>query len=898
MPLTAGDKLGPYEILGSIGKGGMGEVYRARDARLGREVAVKVSAERFGERFEREARVISSLNHPNICTLYDVGPNYLVMELIEGPTLAERIKEGAIPLEEALSIARQIADGLEAAHENGITHRDLKPGNVKVKPDGSVKVLDFGLAKVGPRRSASDGDNPELSPTLSMAATQAGVILGTAAYMAPEQARGKAVDKRADIWAFGVVLYEMVTGKRLFQGEDLTDTLASVVKIEPDISDAPPELQRLLTKCLQKDPKKRLRDISGVELLLEQRGTVNPLQTKGLVRKMPWVVAAVCALAAFAALTFRVRSSASGTASVMSANLIMDLTPAEMLGPAGFRNRSSRTSFTVSPDGSTVIFVGVRDRTSMLYRRPFSEAAAVAIPGTEGADYPFFSPDGQWVGFAAANKLKKVALGGGPPIDLCDLTGRIWGASWGSTGVIVFANAGLWTVPDSGGKPAILVERTQGIVVSPAMLPDGQSVLFTERPSISWEEAHVDSIRLATKERKTLLTNAADARYSPTGHLVFIRNAALLAVAFDATRAEISGSPVPLLAGVMQATNAGNGNDETGMGQFVLSGSGMLIYASGGIYPTPATGLVRVDRKGKETKLADIQGALFGVRLSPDRSRVAALKTQNGTRASDLWVYELPSGTPTRLTSTGGASWPLFSPDGKSIAYTESGSNPGIYLLPTDGSGASTRITEPAKNAAGFSPPASWSPDGKWLAYLQSVGNVYQLFVRPMPGPGESKQFAPSTFTMTHAEFSPDGRWMAYVSNESGASEVYVQAFPGAGEKHRVSSSGGSQPAWSRNGGELFYFQPKGIAPNTTTAIVAAEISNAGGFRVGAQYVLFDGSYIGSTPLRSYDLTSDGQFIMVRQEGNPPDQRITQLNVVLGWGQDLKRRVPSSTPAR
>ncbi len=897
MALTAGDKLGPSEILAPIGKGGMGEVYRAHDPRTGRDVAIKVSAEQFNERFDREVRAVAALNHPNICTLYDVGPNYLVMELVEGPTLAERIKEGAIPLEEALGIARQIADGLEAAHEKGITHRDLKPGNVKVKPDGSVKVLDFGLAKVGPRTSASDGENPDLSPTLSMAATQAGVILGTAAYMAPEQARGKAVDKRADIWAFGVVLYEMVTGKRLFQGEDLTDTLASVVKIEPVISDAPPELHRLLSKCLQKDPKKRLRDITGVELLLEDGGLATAAQAKGLARMLPWMVAAACALAALAALTFHATSSARGTAPVMSADLSMNLAPAEMLGPAGFRNRSSRTSFAVSPDGSTVVFAGVRDRNSMLYRRPLAEPVAVAIPGTEGADYPFFSPDGQWVGFAAAGKLKKVALGGGPPIDLCDLSGRIWGASWGSAGVIAFANAGLWTVPDSGGKPVMLVERTQATVVSPTMLPNGQTVLFTERPSISWEEAHVDSIQLATKQRETLLTNAADARYSPTGHLVFIRNAALLAVAFDAASGKTSGSPVPLLAGVMQATNAGNGNDETGMGQFAVSGSGTLLYASGGIYPTPAASLVRVDRKGKETKLADIQGALFGVRISPDGSRVAALKTQNGTRASDLWAYELPSGTPTRLTSSGDASWPLFSPDGKSITYLQGGSNPGIYSLPIDGSATPGRIMEPAKGATGLS-PASWSPDGKWLAYLQGVGNVYQLFVRPMPARGEPKQFAASTFNLTHAEFSPDGRWMAYVSNESGVGEVYVQAFPGPGVKHRISTSGGTQPAWSRNGRELFYLQQMGIAPNSTSAMIAVEISNAGGFRAGAPHVLFDGPYTGSTPLRSYDVTSDGQFIMVRQDGPPSDQRVTQLNVVLGWGEELRRRVPSTPPTR
>jgi Tol biopolymer transport system component len=618
--------------------------------------------------------------------------------------------------------------------------------------------------------------------------------------------------------------------------------------------------------------------------------------------RLGWIVAAVLGFSAAAVLAVPairyLREAPS--AGVRLANLIMDVAPAGTLGPTGFYSRPSRTAIAISPDGATVVFAGetkVPDGTStqMLYRRPLAEARAVAMPGTEGAEYPFFSPDGQWVGFASGNKLKKVALNGGPPIDLCDFTfsGRIEGASWGPAGVIVFARRGLWAVSDSGGQPqALLKDDSKNTLISPAMLPDGQTVLFTEVPGDGqWEAAHVEAINLTDKKRTTLLANAADARYSPTGHLVFVRDAALLAVPFDATRVKLTGAPVPLMAGIMQSTNAPNLRDETGMGQFALSASGMLIYAAGDRYPTSTTTLVRVDSKGAETKLAEIQGDFVGLRLSPSGSHVVGFKTGDGSRASDLWMYEIPSGSPTRLTSTGDSVWPLFSPDGKDIMFLAAGSNPGLYSLALNGSNTPQRLIE--QKFGLFA--ASWSPDGKWLAYLEFVDSVSQIFVRPVRDTkldsGKPRQFSPSTFAQQDAAFSPDGRWIAYVSDESGAQEVYVQPFPGPGEKHRISSTVGVNPAWSHNGRELYYLRPN-PATVRSQAMMAVDVSTTGEFKASAPRLLFEGPYAVTIPLRSFDVTSDGQFIMVRDQF-PPDQPVTRVNVVLGWAEELKRRVPT-----
>ncbi len=950
MALQPGDRLGPYEVTGTLGAGGMGEVYRARDTRLNRDVALKVLPESFASdpdrlmRFTREAQTLAALNHPNIAGIYGIeendGVRAIVMELVEGRDLSELIAAGSedpalrrsdgapglppsqtlrrtavasaeagqargIPIEDALPIARSIADALETAHDAGIIHRDLKPANVKVRPDGTVKVLDFGLAKGTEGTAASGATDLANSPTrTSPALTAMGVILGTAAYMAPEQAKGRQVDRRADIWAFGVVLYEMLTGRAAFEGEDVSDLLVAVLSKDVDLdalpAATPAHVRRLIARCLDRNVKTRLQHIAEARIVLDAiiagvsdeadaGAAATATSAPSSSRVLPWALAAAGAIVAGALAFPALRHLREAPAATSVASLSMDIAPAERLGPTGSHDRPSRTAFAIAPDGATIVFAGETTTaggasSTILYRRPIAEATAVVIPGTEGAEYPFFSPDGQWVGFAAGGKLKKVALGGGPPLELCDIGGLFGGASWGTAGVIAFADLQLQTVPDSGGTPEPVPDIR---ALAPALLPDGQTVLFTDlAPLISgdWDSSHVDALDLKTRERKTLLANAADARYSPTGHLVFMRDATLLAVPFDATRVEVTGAAVPLLAGVMQSINATNSSAETGMGQFALSASGALIYAAGDINPTGRSTMVRVDRKGTETRLAEVKGDLVGLRLSSSGVRVVAFRTGDGSRARDLWMYEVPSGTPTRLTSTGGAEWPVFLPDGRSLTFTDL--QTGIYALPLGSSDAPERLIDGRLQTA-----ASWSPDGRWLAYLQFfTGAGRQIFVRAAQDGrlvGEPRQWSPSAFQQTHAEFSPDSHWMAYVSNDSGDDEVYVQPFPGPGEKRRVSPSGGSSPAWSRNGRELYFLSGDG----DVKSMFAVDVSTAGGFQASAPRLLFTGRYSSTTPLRSYDVTPDGQFIMSLRHA-PPDEPVTRLNVVLGWAETLKNQVP------
>jgi serine/threonine-protein kinase len=871
----------------------MGQVYRARDTRLGRDVAIKVSSERFSERFEREAKVVASLNHPNICTLFDVGPDYLVMELIEGATLAERIAERPVPPEEALGIAKQIAAALSEAHERGIIHRDLKPANVKLTPSGTVKVLDFGLAKIGLPEISSISGNPAESPTLTVNATQAGMILGTAAYMSPEQARGKPVDKRTDIWAFGVVLYEMLTGKHPFQGEGITDTLAAVIMKEPDLEPVAPRFRRVVQHCLHKDPHKRLRDISGVTLLLDEAPVTDslfitrPIPVPPPLPQLPpparaprfrnwrWPLIAAVVLT----LLFWMFSSGDDEQppTPLFAHLTMDVAPAEMLSPA-FYDRPGRTAIAISPDGSTIIFAGHRAGSRALYRRALRDKEPIEIPGTAGAEHPFFSPDGQWIGFGADGKLRKVALAGGPPVDICDAGGRIVGASWSVKGMIVFRGPeGLMIVPDAGGEPKMILERDPNLQVvsrsSPQFLPDGETVLYTENTGPGWEESRIDAIDIDSKRTHTVLTNAADPRFLISGLLLFMRNADLLAVRFDANDAKARGAPVPLIAGVMQAINAPNAGEETGQGQFAVSNSGTLVYAAGGIFPTPDTDLVRVDRTGRETKVASAKGAIFNLRISPDGTRTVAVNTLNGSRSGSLWLFDLSAGgTSMRLTPQGTVRHGLWPPDGKSVLYAEA---EGAVLLPLD-AGAKPM---PLKGGEGKFNPVSMSRDGKWLATLENSS----IIVRALDGSGEKKKIGPDG--ANDAEFSPDSSWIAYRSAESGRVEIFIEPFPGPGPRRRVSTNGGANPAWSPNGRELFYLEP-----SNRPTMMAVDISAAG--IPGTPKALFRGAYATTTPVRSYDVTSRGEFIMARpSSGEPIDQRVTKLTVVIGWGAEVNRRV-------
>jgi serine/threonine protein kinase len=879
--LSAGHKLGPYEIVSRIGAGGMGTVYKARDTRIGRTVAIKISSAQFSQRFEREARAIAALNHPHICTLYDVGANYLVMEYVEGRPL-----RGPMPLAEAQRLALQILDALDSAHRKGIVHRDLKPANILLTKSG-VKVLDFGLAKMA-TAIAADQDT----------VTQPGAILGTLHYMSPEQVQGKETDARSDLFSFGLVFYEMLTGRRAFEGENSASVIAAILARDPPSLEeiAPNALQRVLRRSLAKDPADRWQTASdlkaALECIAENAPPPQPRQKRWL-----WPAIAAALLLVIALLLVRNWRSSSHPNGGPVVRTTMELAPAESLFTGGANLRPSQTAVAFSPDGNILVFSGSRksdspQTTTRLYRRALDQSEAVPIPGTEDARAPFFSPDGKWVGFWTGGKLKKVSMSGGPAATICDV--RVpWGATWGPDDVIVFAvgYVTLMQVPAAGGKPQPLIRPDQvkgEIFASPEFLPDGKTLLFSVRASSNWEEAQIVA-RRPGGERRVLVNGGTDAHYVPSGHLIYLRSGTLMAVPFDADRLEITGPPVPLQDGVMQAVNMPNTAVESGMGQFAISRSGTLVYASGGIYPARPTTLVLVDRKGVVIDLNLPKGRDAGLRLSPDGQRLAVHRLSEANLLSDIWVYDLVRRTASRLTTQGENRWPLWSPDGKRILFRGGPGGTQLRSVLADGQGA----IETAVTGKGRVTPASWSPDGNWLAYLD--GN--EIWVRPMSGKGGPKLYLKSKFELCDPQFSPDGQWMAYTSNESGSSEVYVQAFPGPGEKHQISTSGGINPDWAPNGRELFYLD-LGRRPEAGSFLVYSMMAvdiTANPFKAGTPRTLFGGVSLATYPLRSYDVYPDGQHFIVAKNDELPDQRVTRLNVVLNWFEELKRRAPRSS---
>jgi len=923
MAIQSGTHLGPYEILSAIGAGGMGEVYRARDPKLGRDVAIKVLPEAFARdadrmaRFQREAKVLASLSHPNIATIYgleDSGATHaLVMELVEGPTLADRIKAGPIPIDEAIRIARQIADALEYAHERGIIHRDLKPANVKVTNDDTVKVLDFGLAK------ALEGDPSSIdistSPTISRMATQAGVLLGTAAYMAPEQAKAKTMDRRADIWAFGCVLYEMLTGRQAFTGETVTDTLASIIKEEPDWSSLPAatpmRVRVLLQRCLQKDPRLRLRDIGDARISLDEviAGAPDPTVTGRAAisaplwpRALPWALLGVTAiaLAAISWLYLAVTNAHAPPAPVQRLELMApEQTPAWAQSTAG-------SVASLSPDGALLVFFEpAAGGTIQLWARRMDSLDAHPVKGTEGAEFgfPFWSPDGRFVAFGTADgKLKKIDTEGGPAQVLCDAGAAVLGGFWTPDGKIVFSgiiggdDPNLFEVPASGGTATPLgITRTSGREgnISPVLLPDRQHFIFVRAKRLSGGkgEIHLASLNDMARQQSTskLLTRFSWNDVAPpavafapssdnpnVGYLLFTgwdgnNPGTLLAQAFDLRKLVLTGEPLPFAEGVS-------------FGGFSAS-SGILAYrgnVAGGRFQ-----LTWFDRQGKVLGTAGEPGFVSEPALSPDGKRVAVLRTEQPRPArGNLWLVDSSQGTITRFTfgNSGLDSFPIWTPDGGRILFTSTSGGPfDLYQKPASGAGDETLLLKSSESKY----PSSVSRDGRFLLYsANDLKTKYDLWILPLKGDEKPFPFLRTEFNELDGHFSPDGHWVAYSSDESGRYEVYVRRFtpqPAAdgsdtGGKWQLSYGGAHWPRWSADGKDVYYLTPD-------SKVMVVDVSTSPIFQVGTPKLVFQAP---RQPQRtSGDYTVDGKRFLLLA----PTEQTAQapFTVVLNWQTALKK---------
>jgi Tol biopolymer transport system component/tRNA A-37 threonylcarbamoyl transferase component Bud32 len=877
MSLPPGTRLGPYEVVATLGAGGMGVVYRARDSKLNRDVAIKLLPDAFAgdaeraARFAREARLLASLNHPHIASIFGLeesgGRHLLIMELVEGLTLADRIAEGRIPLNEALAIARQIAEAIEAAHEQGIIHRDLKPANIKIRPDATVKVLDFGLAKA----TGGDSGLETQGTTVTGGITRAGMILGTPAYMSPEQARGKAVDKRSDVWAFGCVLYEMLTGRPAFAGDTASDTIAAILDREPDWqrlpASIPPDILRLTQRCLEKHPKNRLHDIADARLEIDDalsgRALTVPMTGKPAgARRARWAAIALLGAIAGGLMAWSLRPADPEPAKPVARFVIPLASGDPILVDPG----TSPTAIALSPDGAYLAYIAGRRGSFQLFLRALSEPEAKPI--ASGGTDPFFSPDSQWLGFSADGKLKKVSVRGGQPITLCDAPGSR-GASWGEDAAIVFAplsRTGLSRVAAAGGVPQLLTtldsSRQETSHRSPWLLPGSKAVLYIAEGTN--RQNTLMALSFETNERRVLIEDAVMPRYLTSGHLVFVQKGTLMAVAFDPVRFEMTGTPVPVLERVQR---------------FGTSESGLLAYTLTDAASSSST-LVWVNRQGLETALAVPPQDYQHPKLSPDGQRVLVEVDPNLGR--NLWLQDASGSTLTPVTFGGANLWPVWTPDGRYITY---GSNrPGtswdIFWKPTDGSGNEVALVQRELTQL----PRSWSPDGQWLAFTEAhPARAHDIWLWSAKDRRSHPWLQTDAFEEQPA-FSADSRWIAYVSNESGRREVYVRAASGAAGKWQVSTTGGVEPLWAPGGRELFYRDGQ--------KMFLVDVITDPAFATVNTRMLFEGDYaLTGTGTTNYDVTRDGQrFLMVK----PPAHgaRAAQLNVVQNWFEELKRLVP------
>jgi serine/threonine-protein kinase len=917
-----GRRLSEYELHSWIGAGGMGEVYRARDIRLGREVAVKVLPEQLSTdpervaRFKREATILATLNHPNIAAIYALEESEdvvgLVLELVEGPTLADRLSSGPLSVTDALAMARQTADALEAAHVKGIVHRDLKPANIKLTAAGRVKVLDFGLAK------AVDRVEPDVTARPTIDVTREGTILGTAAYMSPEQARGLPVDARTDVWAFGCVLYEALSGQKAFRGNTLADCVAAVLGREPDWNalpaSTPATTVALMRHCLEKDAARRLSNISEARLEIDAVLAPRSGIFSGLRQLVPFRLPKPVYAGAAAVLMI------AGAAGVRAFTQ-MRLRPERVdigLADGEFIPPTHSSELSLSPDGSLVAFaasktmnmptmsagfasgdsgVAVDMGSSMpamsmaeqIYVRALSQPIAKPIGGALGSA-PFFSPDGKWLGFwhAPSGTLRRVALTGGAPVRICTAISGVAGAAWGPDDTIVFAWFDLFQVPAAGGSPKVLLkvdeQRGERFYRHPSFLPSGKAVLFTVgmADTYSYDDANIGVVSLKTGEKKILIEGGSSARYSPSGHLIYARGGKLLAVAFDPETLQILGQPFPVVDGVFMSAN-------TGMAAYAISADGRLVYAAGPVERGSRVP-VWVDRHGKSAPVGSLPPRSYlHPRLSPDQ-RQLAIEVEGASH--DVFTYEFARGVMTKMTFDGASHWPSWTPDGKRLTFRswKTGTMT-MWWMPADRSGPSELLT----NVGSMQSPESWAPDGRTLAFTQmddpeSGSDVYVL---PIGGDQKPRALIKSKFSEGSPKFSPDGKSLAYSSDESGRPEVYAMAYPGPGSTITISTGGGTDPVWRRDGRELFY--------RSGDRMMAVDILSTQPLAVSKPKLLWEGHYlagVGSScgmsgpTSANYDVSADGQrFLMIEDSSSVTECKL--LHVVSNWSREVSKGTPN-----
>lgn len=875
MALETGNTLGPYEIISQLGAGGMGEVYLARDTRLDRNVAIKVlpsvlsSSAEFRERFEREAKAISSLNHPHICALYDVGSedgvDYLVMEHLEGESLSDRLKKGPLPYETALARAIEITEALDHAHRQGIVHRDLKPGNMMLTPSGA-KLLDFGLAKL----AQTDSDVSPMSslPTEAKSLTSRGAILGTFQYMAPEQLEGQSVDARSDIFALGAVIYEMMTGRKAFQGKSHASLITAIMSSQPEPvstvqATSPALLDHVIQRCLANDPDERWQSAYDV------------------VRELKWI--------SEGKVEVRPRTTASGTgnfatktmaAAVLASAILSGVAAWALLRPGPLELRPVtkfaitvpptdrlRGNVDISPDGRTIAYVALRGSQRQLYRRSMGELGGIEIPGTERATSHAFSPDGEWLAFFSGGSLKKVSLRGGPAVTLCE--GGSSGVHWTTPESIQFSNGAsdIWQVSSAGGTPRPLIQGGEENArrSDPQRLPGGTGVLFT---ASSGGQHHIGVQSLSTDEQR-ILVEGSGPRYAASGHLLFFRSGSVWGAAFDVDALELRGEPVPLVENVAVNPN--------GFARYKLSPEGTLVYVPE--QEGASRTIVWVDREGQLTPLVGDPRAFARPQLSPDGKQLAVGVESDG--GSDIWIYDIERGTRVRLTTSGSAWFPSWSPDGKRVVFTsfESGQTH-LYWRLADGSGDEELLSS---EGAQFMFPMSWTPDGSSLS-VAKFETTKSLDITSVSADGQPSDVLATSFREWNQDISPDGRWLAYQSNESGRDEAYVQSYPQGGGKRVVSTDGGRAPLWSPDGTELFYRN------GDEMLTVPIELGETLG--LGEPRILFEGAFeLGTNGLHNYDVTADGErFVMIEADAS---SALRTIHVVLNFLDELERILPT-----